>query len=235
MPSKRIGEATEFFELAPYIAGVDLRRVNWKASARSGILVTNEFEGEQVIDVLVVLDCVEEESSQLFDYDALEFEVSFAASLCSPLIKQGNRVGLAVYGSVRTWVNPGFGRHHLLHLLDSLAVVRPGRATLPIQYVVESVVTSVLPARALVVLISPMLGEEVVDVIEAIAGKGYSIATFVPNLKTKFEGASESSQLAWRILRLERKLRILRARKMSYVAQLSPDVSITPLLRMRSK
>lgn len=234
VPSRRIGIGTEFFEIAPYVAGVDLRRVNWKASARLGMLVTNEFEGEQVIDVLVVLDCSEAVRSQLFDYDALEFQVSFAASLCSQLIMQGNRVGLSVYGAVRTWVSPGFGKRHLLRLLESLALVKPGPATLPIKYVVESVVATVLPTRSLVLLISPMIGDEVVDMIEGISAKGYSVICFTPSERTELGGVAETSRIARRILAAERKLRITRTRRMAAVIQLSPELPVKPLLRVRA-
>jgi uncharacterized protein (DUF58 family) len=235
VPSRRIGIGTEFFEIAPYVPGVDLRRVNWKASARYGTLVTNEFEGEQVIDVLVVLDCSEALSSELFDYDALEFQVNFAASLCSQLIMQGNRVGLTVYGAVRTWLSPGFGKRHLLRLLDGLAVVKPGPATLPIRYVVESVVSAILPTRSLVILISPLFRDEVADMIEGVAMKGYKLVCFTPSIRADLGGTSESSKIARRILAGERKLRIMRVKRMSDLIQLSPELPIKPLLRMRGR
>jgi len=235
VPSRRIGVGTEFFELAPYVAGVDLRRVNWKASARLGTLVTNEFEGEQVVDVVVVLDCSETVTSELFSYNALEFQVNFAASLCAQLIIQGNRVGLAVYGALRTWVSPGFGKRQLLRLLDSLAQVSPGPATLPIRYVVESVVSTILPTRSLVLLISGMAGDEVVEMIESIAARGYAIICFTPTQRTEFGGTTESSKIARRILAAERNLRILKTKKMADVVQLSPDSPVKPLLRVRPR
>lgn len=230
VPAKRLGIGTEFFEISPYVAGDDLRRVNWKASARLGMLVTNQFEGEQVIDVLVILDCSEDVKCELFDYDALEFQVSFAASLCSQLIAQGNRVGLSVYGATRTWVSPGFGKRHLLRLLDSLAFVKAGPATLPIKYVTESIVSAILPSRSLLVLISPMIKDEVVDMLEGIAMNGYSILCFTPSAKPDLVGASEPSRIARRIFVAERNLRIFKAEKVAGVAQLSPDQAVKPLL-----
>jgi uncharacterized protein (DUF58 family) len=235
VPSKRIGIGTEFFEISPYVPGDDLRRVNWKASARSGVLVTNEFEGEQVIDTLLVLDCSEGVRSELFAFDALEFQVSFAASLCSQLITQGNRVGLFVYGAARTWVGPGFGKRHLLRLLDSLAFVKPGPATLPIRYATESVVSTILPSRSLVVLISPIQSDEVIDMIESIAANGYSVLCFTPRTRPDLEGANESSTIARMIYAAERRIRIAGAERLAGVVQLSPDVLVKPLLRVRGR
>jgi len=234
VPSRRMGIGTEFFEISPYVPGDDLRRLNWKASARSGQLVTNEFEGEQVVDILVVLDCSEDVMSDLFDYDALEFQVEFAASICSQLIMQGNRVGLSIYGAVRTWVDLAFGKRQLLKILDSLAVVKPGAATLPIKYVVESVIASILPARSVVLLISPMMADVVPEMIENITMKGYTTICFTPSIGTILRGLNDSSRIARRIFAAERKLRINKVRQLARVIEVSPTIAIRPSLRMRN-
>ena len=234
VPSRRMGIGTEFFEISPYVPGDDLRRVNWKASARSGELVTNEFEGEQVVDILVVLDCSEDVLSDVFDYDALEFQVEFAASICSQLIMQGNRVGLSIYGAVRTWVDLAFGKRQLLKILDSLAVVKPGAATLPIKYVVESVIASILPARSVVVLISPMIADALPEMIENITMKGYTTICFTPSIGTSLRGLNDSSRIARRIFAAERKLRINKVRQLARVIEVSPTIAIRPSLRMRN-
>ena len=234
VPSRRMGIGTEFFEISPYVPGDDLRRVNWKASARSGKLVTNEFEGEQVVDILVVLDCSEDVLSDIFDYDALEFQVEFTASLCSQLITQGNRVGLSIYGAVRTWVDPAFGKRQLLKILDSLAIVKPGAATLPIKYVLESVIAAILPARSVVLLISPMISDAVPEMIESITLKGYTMICFTPSIGTNPGSLNDSSRIARRIFAAERKLRINKARQLARVIEVSPTTVIRPSLRVRN-
>ena len=234
VPSRRIGIGTDFFEISPYVPGDDLRRLNWKASARSGELVMNEFEGEQVVDILVVLNCSEEVMSDLFDYDVLEFQVKFAASLCSQLIMQGNRVGLSIYGAVRTWVDLAFGKRQLLKILDSLAVVKPGAATLPINYAMESIISAILPARSVVLLISPMIGDAVPEMIENIALKGYTAVCFTPAPRIKHSDLNDSSRIARRIFAAERKLRMSRTRQLARVIEISPTLAVRPSLRMRN-
>ncbi len=235
VPSRRMGIGSEFFETAPYKPGDDLRRINWKASARSRQLVTNEFEGEQVVDVLVVLDCSEDVLSDIFDYDVLEFQVEFAASLCSQLIMQGNRVGLSVYGAARTWVDPAFGKRQLLRLLDSLAIVKPGPVTLPIKYVVESVIAAILPARSVVLLISPMIGDEVLEMIGDITQTGYTTICFTPSIRTLTGNVNMSSVIARRIFAAERRLKVDKAKQLANVIEISPTTAIKPVLRMRGR
>ena len=235
VPSRRIGVGTGFFEISPYVPGDDLRRINWKASARSGGLVTNEFEGEQVIDVFLVLDCSEDVNSELFDYDVLEMQVNFAASLSSQLIMQGDRVGLSVYGAARTWVSPGFGKRHLLRLLDNLAFVKAGRASLPIQYATEAILSTILPARSLVILISPVLRDEVVQLAENISANRFSVLCFTPSLRPKIGLTNESSRIARKILETERRLRVLRLKRIADVIQLTPDLTVKAQLKVKPR
>jgi uncharacterized protein (DUF58 family) len=233
--SRWMGLGTEFFELSAYTPGDDLRRVNWKASAKLGQLVTNEFEGEQVTDVLVALDCSQGVTSKLFDFDALEFQVSLAASLCSQLILQGNRVGLSVYGAVRTWVNLSFGKRQLLRILDNLAIVKPGPATVPMEYAVESVITTLVPARSVVAIISPLFGKDIVELIENITVRGYNVICFTPSLPSERSNHTEPSAIARRILTVERKLTMAKLRSVAHVVEVSPDMAIKPVLRMRGR
>jgi uncharacterized protein (DUF58 family) len=231
--SRKIGIGSEFIELAPYSPGDELRRVNWKASAKLAQLVTNKFEGEQVTDVLVVLDCSQGILSDIFDFDATEFEVGLSASLCSQLLIQGNRVGLSVYGAVRTWVEPAFGRRHLLRILDNLAIVEPGRAVVPMDYAVQSVIEAVVPTRSVIVVVSPLIGEEIAKVIVEIAARGYSVICFTPTVSTDFEGKSASAMIARRLFAVERRVRMMQIARVARLVEVSPTMAIKTVLRAR--
>jgi len=230
VPSRRIGVGTEFFELRNYNHSDDLRRMNWKASAKFGRLMANELEGENVTDVLVVLDCSEGILSRLFDFDVAELEVTLAASLCAQLIQQGNRVGLSVYSTVRTWVDPAFGKRQLLRLLNNLAIVTPGKASLPIAYAVESVISSVVPSKSIIVFISPLLGEAP-DVVTNLVAKGYGVICFTPSTRIQTEDMSEQMVLARRILSTERKIKLIDVKKAARVIEIAPEVNVTSELR----
>jgi uncharacterized protein (DUF58 family) len=234
VPSRRTGLGTEFFESRPYEPGDELRRINWKASAKVGVLMTNEFEGEQVTDVLVVVDGSEGTLSRLFDFDVAEFELSLAASLCSQLINQGNRVGLSVYSAVRTWVDPGFGKRHLLRLLNGLAVANPGRASIPLQYAVESVIVSMVAAKSVVAFISPLMDDQIVQVIANLAARGYEIMCFTPAASVNSGGMTQPQVLARKILTLERRVKMAEVAEVARLIEFSPQLDLRHELR-RSK
>ena len=104
---------------------------------------------------------------------------------------------------------------------------------MPIKYVTESVVSATLPSRSLVILISRMTTDEVVDTLEAIAINGYSTLCLTPSVKTDTFGVSESNAIARRILAAERNLRIIRAGKLASVVQLSAGTALKPTRKVR--
>lgn len=231
VPSRRMGSGTEFLELRQYEPGDELRRINWKASARKGSLVTNEFEREQVTDALLVVDASQGTFSKIFDFDVAEFELSLTASLCSQLISQGNRVGLSVYSMVRTWVDPGFGKRQLLRLLRSLATVRPGRASIPLQYAVESVIVSMVAARSVIIFISPLLDDDIVKVMANLAERGYGIICFTPVVGSNVADMNQSMVLARRILVSERRIKIAEGARFARLIEFSPQLDLRNELR----
>ena len=231
IPSRTVGPGTEFFELRLYSPGDELHRINWKASARQARLVTNEFETERVTDVLVVLDCSETVVSSAFSFDAEEFEVKLAASLCSQLLLQGNRVGLLVYGAERTWVSPAFGKRQLLRIISGLTVVKAGRAIIPMDFAVGTIVNALLPSRSVIAFISPLMGDEIVDVVRGVAAAGYSIIRVTPSLEASSKDYSQSAALARRILETERRINLKQIASISRCVEVSPHTSMRVLSR----
>src|SRR5438128_2632402 len=54
--SRQIGAGTDFGGVREDVAGDEVGRINWKASARLDRLFTNEYEGERSGDVVIVVD-----------------------------------------------------------------------------------------------------------------------------------------------------------------------------------
>lgn len=229
VPSRRSGVGSEFYAVRPYVPGDELRRINWKGSARSGQLVTNEFEGEQVTDIAIVLDTTG--SAGVFESNFIEESVSIAASLASLLLRQGNRVGLLIHGKHRAWIRPAFGKKHLLKILYQLAGVRPGRGVLTISYVLESLAPVMLPARSQVILVSPLLEVDVAEIIKTLVVEGYSVLVLTSRFESERLGHDESERLARRIVAIERNNILAYARRYASVVELAPGVPLRIALR----
>ena len=86
-PIRSIANAgDEFFALRPYVVGDELKRVNWRASARIDDLVVRQEERPKTGRVVVVLD----RRAEVFDEDGFERAVSTALSALHAGFKGGD-------------------------------------------------------------------------------------------------------------------------------------------------
>src|SRR3989449_4549195 len=198
IPSKILGLGTEFYSMRDYIPGDDPKRINWKASARHGELIVNETEAERVTDVMIVLDTdvtfYEPSEAELF-----ERGVRAAASVTSLLLKQGNRVGVILQGHERGIIPPKFGKKHERNVLFLLAAAKPGPAAIPTSYVVTLLARLMLPSKAQVILISPLLDPSIVEGMRELAVSGYSTMILSPSPPEPPRFESEAEDLAYRM------------------------------------
>jgi len=231
IPSRSTGLGSEFYSLRAYSSGDDPKRINWKATARYGRLVLNETESERVTDVMVVLD-TDVAFYESSERDLFERGVKAAASMASLLLRQGNRVGLVLQGVERGIVRPGFGKRQERRILYMLAAAKPGGSMLPTGYVVGQLARLLLPSRAQVVLVSPLLDNEVVDGIRQLTVDGYSVMVVTPTLSLPADYDSESERLAFKILNLERENLLLRLERFCTLVQWPEDVPLSSRLRM---
>lgn len=118
--SGNVGVGTEFFGIREYIPGDELRRINWKASARSESLLSNEYEREHVTNIYLVTDLTAP------SVDDLKWTVRASASIATYLLRTRNRLGLVVIGESVSHVQIESGRRQLLRVLDKLITAEPG-------------------------------------------------------------------------------------------------------------
>jgi uncharacterized protein (DUF58 family) len=220
-----------------YVPGDDPKRINWKASARYRRLITNETEAERVTDVMIVLD------TDVTFYEAAEAEmfergVRAAASLASLLLRQGNRVGMILQGEERGIAAPAFGKRHERNILFLLAAAIPGRAVIPTDYVVALLAKLLLPARAQIVIISSLMDSTIVAGIRGLVTAGYSVLVLSPSPRDPAIFESESEELAYRMLMLERANTLFALEKICSVSQwpvgLPLSVVLSKVRRLRS-
>jgi len=229
MPARTLGPGMEFYSMRAYVPGDDPKRINWKASARYRRLMTNETEAERVTDVMIVLD------TDVTFYEAAEAElfergVRAAASLASLLLKQGNRVGMILQGEERGIAAPAFGKRHERNILFLLAAARPGRAVIPTDYVVALLAKLLLPARAQIIIISSLMDDTIVGGIRGLVTAGYSVLVLCPSPRDPVRFESESEEVAYRMLMLERANTLFALEKICSVSQWPLGVPLSIVL-----
>jgi len=229
IPARTLGPGTEFYSMRDYVSGDDPKRVNWKTSAKHARLIVNEMEAERVTDVMIVLD-TDVSFYETAEAELFERGVRAAASMASLLLRQGNRVGMILQGEERGVVSPRFGKRHERNILFLLAAAKPGRALLSTSYVVTLLARLLLPAKAQLVIISPLLDTGIVGGVRQLASSGYSILVLSPSPRAPTTFESEQEEIAYRMLMLERSNMLLALEKICTVTQWPASVPLSTVL-----
>jgi len=198
LPSPRVGEGVEFHAIREYQPGDPLKIINWKATARTGRIMANEYESERKVDVVFIVDA--SYTGELV-FDDL---VRAAASLMLNALNSGTSFGLLLAEDVPLWVRPDYGKRHFFKCIDFLSTARPDKNNM-IAYQVEHLIRSHFPPRAQLVYFSPLLTEESREALRIMASFGYNVAVISPDPYTAVEPKSREEELALKLLSLQRK------------------------------
>jgi uncharacterized protein (DUF58 family) len=199
--SRRTGEGIEFADLRPFAFGDQLRRVNWRASARRAELWVNEQHHERNSDVVLFLDSFAEARRGI--HGTIEPAVRAAAALASRYLRRRDRVGLVSFGGTIRWLVPGTGATQLYRVVDALIDTE-----ILLSYAWKSldvVPIRTLPPQALVLAITPLLDERSTAALLDLRARGFDLAVIeVSPLPYVESGRGRTRQLAYRLWKLRR-------------------------------
>jgi uncharacterized protein (DUF58 family) len=156
------GFSVEFAEHREYVAGDELRHLDWKAYARSDRYYIKLYEQETNLRATIVLDT----SGSMKFGGKFEYARRLAACLAYLLAKQQDLAGLcAIDESVRWEMPPGSSPSHLDRMFKAMETLEAGKTTdLPNQL---HGLAERLPRRSMVILLTD-LWVEPADLIKAL-------------------------------------------------------------------
>lgn len=202
--SRRPGEGTDIDEVRRFQPGDRLRRINWRVSQRQNALHVTSTVSDRDTDLALCLDSRHELIGK--SGSSLDLAVRAAAAIAEHYLRAGDRVGLVDLGQPRRRVPGGAGRPHLIRLLDVLVDARGTRQT---DDTVAAYALAALPPGALVVVLSPLVGEEAFSPLTRLARSGHPVV--VVDTMPVDAGPAEFgvwTTLAWRVWRLDRENRV---------------------------
>lgn len=115
--------ADEFRSLRDYVPGDDLRRVNWRVTARRDALVVRESDPAASLHLTVVFDL----HANAYSADGFERAVAVVASLAVSAVQLDRRIRLITTDSQEHVVDAV----HLDEVLEHLALVEPAAGRVP--------------------------------------------------------------------------------------------------------
>jgi uncharacterized protein (DUF58 family) len=221
-------EGIEYADLREYVAGDRLREINWRASARRGTLVVSERHPERNTDVVLFVDSFAD--IRRGRRSTLDEAVRATAGLAARYLERRDRVGLVAYGGVLRWLQPAMGQAQRFKLVET--VLETGVEPTYTWRNVNVIPARILPPKALVLAISPLVDERFVATIADLRARRFDVAVVeVDPVPLVEPGRSELDGLAYRLWLLHREmLRSRLARLGVAVARWNDDASLDAAL-----
>jgi uncharacterized protein (DUF58 family) len=157
-----LGQGTELAQVRPYIAGDDVRQIEWNVTARTGETHVRVQLAERVLVTWLVLDT--SPSMQFGTADRRKADVVEGVAIAVGHIasRRGNRLGVVTFGDARPQaIPPRQGRVGLLGLLEALRA-EPVDGQVGATSLGEALrrTSAVARQRALVVVVSDFRGPQ---------------------------------------------------------------------------
>ncbi len=188
------GYSVEFAQHRPYVAGDDIRHLDWKVFGRTDKLQLKQYQQETNLDLVILVD-----SSGSMRFGSRSFEdasgigrttspdgrttwskydhaTAVAAAMSSICLKQGDRVGLVSFADeIRTWLKPSSAPGTWRQIVGQLSANPVDRPT-DLPRVVDQLLAK-LTGRCLLVLISDLFEdpEKIRKALSRIRFRGHDV------------------------------------------------------------
>jgi uncharacterized protein (DUF58 family) len=199
--SRERGEGIEFADLRPLLPGDRVRRINWRATSRRRVPYVNVQHPEQSADVVLFLDTFAE--AEHAEEGTLDAAVHAAAALASAYLARRDRVAMVSFGGALNWLTASAGTRQLYRIVDALL---SSDARLSFAWKdVTHLPRGLLPARALVLALSPLLDARGTGALLDLRARGYDLVVVeVSPVALTPADAAGPDRLPLRLWRLQR-------------------------------
>lgn len=175
-----------------YVPGDSINRIHWASTARTGRLISKEFELDPLADVWMFLDMYEDAHSEApwiegendtelpwltrrvermeLPPSTVEYGVTIAASLAQHFLQADRELGFLSYAEEREIVQPDRGERQLTRLLEILAVIQ-ARGRLPIAEAL-AIDGAALSRHTTLIVITPSTDSRWVTVLRGLRARG---------------------------------------------------------------
>jgi uncharacterized protein (DUF58 family) len=170
--------------------------INWKASAKRNDIMTKEFEQRQSHDVLVIMDCNQD--------NRFELVVSFTASIVRAILRKGAQVGLISYGAERTSFPIRGGEAQQHQIFYHLAKIED-TSKLPLDRALE-LEGFLTQQNASILLVTAQLTKPLLEKVSFLSKRKGTIVIF---LMKEAKGSLSSNELSLKSMATARGIRVV--------------------------
>jgi uncharacterized protein (DUF58 family) len=148
------GRGMDFDEVREYIAGDEVRTIDWNVTARAGRPFVKKFAEERELNILLAVDISASGNFGSGAQSKRDLAAELASLLAFSAIRNSDKVGLLLYTDrIEEFLPPKKGRRHVLRVVREILYHDPvGRGTDGVKAL--DVINHVLHRRAIVFMIS---------------------------------------------------------------------------------
>lgn len=118
---RKIGHSMEFEQIRDYVTGDDIRNVNWKATARKGVLMINNYVDEKSQQVYCIIDKGRLMKMPFNGLTLLDYAINSTLVLCNVCLQKQDKIGLLTFsdkmGGIVAADRKMVQREHILQVL----------------------------------------------------------------------------------------------------------------------
>ena len=112
------GQGVEFDEVRPYIAGDDVRTIDWNVTARTGVPYIKRFSEERELTVLFMVDVSGSQGYGSRNRSKMELAAEVTALLALTAIRNQDKIGLILFSDkIVKYIPPRKGRDSVMRLV----------------------------------------------------------------------------------------------------------------------
>jgi len=171
------GASIDFAEHRQYVAGDDIRRVDWKLWARTDRYYVKQYEADTNTNFTVLFDISRSMKFTSGGVSKLEYGAFLGACLGYLATRQRDRVGILTFDEDIVTHVPPSAKHFdmVLHTLDRAKAERPGHLSAPLHKMAEH-----FKRRGILLLISDFYDEPeaILDAIKPLRFLGNDLIVF---------------------------------------------------------
>ena len=152
------GQGVEFDEVRPYVAGDDVRTIDWNVTARTGIPYIKRFSEERELTILFLVDVSGSQSYGSRTRSKMELAAEVTALLALTAIRNQDKIGLVLFSDrIVKYIPPRKGRDSVMRLVrEVLAAEDEAKGGTDVEGVLKFL-NGVQKRRAVVFLVSDFI------------------------------------------------------------------------------
>jgi uncharacterized protein (DUF58 family) len=171
------GASIDFAEHRAYVAGDDIRRVDWKLWARTDRYYVKQYEADTNTNFTILFDISRSMKFTSGGVSKLEYGAFLGACLGYLATRQRDRVGIITFDEDTVTHVPPSAKHFnmVLHTLDQAKAERPGHLSAPLHKMAEH-----FKRKGILLLISDFYDEPdaILDAIKPLKFLGNDLIVF---------------------------------------------------------